>query len=88
MRKALKWMALGFAVLVLGASGVLTYLAGSPRDAYGMVRYALPQMRSGELKVGDSAPDVELLALDGQSRIRLHDRLGDRPLVLVFGSYT
>lgn len=88
MRKALKWTALAVGVLLLGAFGVLTYLAGSPKDAYGMVRYALPQMRGGELKVGDAAPDVDLLGLDGQSRFRLRERLGDRPLVLVFGSYT
>jgi hypothetical protein len=31
---------------------------------------------------------VTLLALDGTSRVRLHERLGTRPLVLVFGSYT
>ena len=88
MRKALKWAALGVAVLLLGAFGVLTYLAGSPKDAYGMVRYALPQMRGGELEVGDAAPDVELVELDGASRFRLRERLGARPLVLVFGSFT
>ena len=88
MRKAMKWTALAVVVLLLGAFGVLIYLAGSPKDAYGMVRYALPQMRGGELKVGDTAPDVELVELDGNSRSRLRERLGARPLVLVFGSYT
>ena len=88
MRKAIKWTALAVVILLLGAFGVLSYLAGSPKDAYGMVRYALPQMRGGELKVGDAAPDVELVALDGVSRFRLHDRIGARPLVLVFGSFT
>jgi hypothetical protein len=75
------------ALLVLGF-GALSYLMGGPRDAYGFLRYALPQWRSGELKVGDPAPDVELVALDGSSRFRLHDKIGSRPLVLIFGSYT
>ncbi len=88
MRKVMKWVGLAVVVLLLGAFGVLTYLAGSPKDAYGMVRYALPQMRAGELKVGDAAPDVELVALDGASRFQLRERVGQKPLVLVFGSFT
>ena len=84
----MKWMVLAVAALLLGAFGVLTYLAGSPKDAYGMVRYALPQMRGGELKVGDAAPDVELVELDSSTRFRLRERIGQKPLVLVFGSFT
>jgi hypothetical protein len=38
--------------------------------------------------VGDAAPDVELVALDGARRLRLKDSVGGKPLVLVFGSYT
>ena len=79
---------IGVAALLLAGFGVATFLAGSPKDAYGMLRYAVWQMHSGEVQVGDRAPDVELLALDGSTRFRLRDRLGQRPLVLVFGSYT
>ena len=88
MRKKLIW-ALGI-LLVLsgGAFGALCYLAGSPRDAYGMVRYALPYMKMTKLKVGDQAPNFEAVGLDGETRVRLYDRIGQRPLVLVFGSYT
>jgi len=32
--------------------------AGSPKDAYGMVRYALPHMHRGTLKVGSGWPDA------------------------------
>jgi hypothetical protein len=59
-----------------------------PRDVYGFLRYAIPQWRNGSLRVGDPAPDVRLLALDGQSTFHLRDRLGRPPLVLSFGSYT
>lgn len=76
------------AVLLLAAFGVLSYLAGSPKDAYGMVRYALPHMHRGTLKAGSDAPDVRLVTLDGTSHFHLRERLGARPLVLVFGSFT
>jgi hypothetical protein len=53
-----------------------------------MVRYALPHMHRGTLRVGDSAPDASLLTLDGSSRFHIRERTGARPLVIVFGSYT
>ena len=88
MRRFLKWFAGVLAVLLLAAFGVLCYMAGSPKDAYGMVRYALPHMHRSTLKVGSDAPDVRLLALDGTNHFHLRERLSARPLVLVFGSYT
>jgi hypothetical protein len=75
-------------ILLLGAFGVLSKMAGSPRDAYFMVRYALPHMHRGNLKVGDTAPDARLLAVDGSSHFHIRERTGTRPLVIIFGSYT
>lgn len=86
--KLLKWSAGVLAVLLLVALGVLCYMAGSPKDAYGMVRYALPHMHRGTLRVGADAPDARLLALDGVSHFHIRERIGSRPLVLVFGSFT
>ncbi len=88
MKRLLKWFAGILAVLLLAAFGVLCYLAGSPKDAYGMVRYALPHMRRGTLQVGSDAPDARLVALDGINRFHIRERLGRRPLVLVLGSFT
>ena len=48
------------AVLLVAAFAVLSYMAGSPKDAYGMVRYALPHMHRGTLKVGSDAPDARV----------------------------
>lgn len=79
MGKVLQQAAIAVVVLSLGASGVLGSLAGSPRGS---------RASAGKLKVGDEAPDVELVALDGSSRFRLRERLGNKPLVLIFGSYT
>jgi hypothetical protein len=88
MNRLLKWVGGILAVLLLAAFGVLCYLAGNPKDAYGMVRYALPHMHRGTLKVGSDAPDVRLVALDGSDHFHLRERIGARPLVLVFGSFT
>jgi hypothetical protein len=88
MKRLLKWIAGVLAVLFFAAFGIFSYLAGSPKDAYGMVRYALPQMHRGTLKVGSDAPDARLLALDGTSHFHIRERLSARPLVLVFGSFT
>jgi hypothetical protein len=76
-----------FALLLAAFIG-LSYMAGSPRDAYGMVRYAWPHMHRGNLKVGGDAPDAELVALDGSSRFHIRERTGARPLVVIFGSFT
>jgi hypothetical protein len=67
------------AVLAIGY-GVLSHFMGGPRDVYGFLRYALPQWHR--------APDVPVTSLDGQTQFHLNDRIGQRPLVLVFGSYT
>ena len=83
-----KWT-LGVALgLLIAAFAGLSLMAGSPKDALYMLRYALPHMHRGNLKVGDDAPDVRLLALDGESRFHLRERTGPRPLVLFFGSFT
>jgi hypothetical protein len=83
-----KWTVALIAVVLLAVFFVLCKMAGSPKDAYGMVRYALPHMHSGKLKVGDDAPDARLVALDGSDRFHIRERTGGRPLVLIFGSYT
>jgi len=88
MKRLLKWITGVLAVLLLAAFGVLSYMAGSPKDVYGLVRYALPHMHRGTLKVGSDAPDARLLALDGTNHFHIRERIGARPLVLVFGSFT
>jgi hypothetical protein len=85
MKKILLRMALVVLVLALAAGGWFVYQMGGPSNAWGMLRY--DQREEGALKVGDAAPDVALVSLDG-SPVRLHQRLGGRPTVLIFGSYT
>lgn len=83
-----KWTIAVFLVLLLAVFVILSKMAGSPRDAYFMVRYALPHMHRGTLRVGDAAPDARLLALDGSAHFHIRERTGGRPLVIIFGSYT
>ncbi len=44
--------------------------------------------REGKLKVGDQAPDATLKRLNGQGKVTLSARWSEKPVVLVFGSYT
>jgi len=92
MNRILLWITISAAGLLLLAFGALSLMAGSPKDAFEMVRFALPHMHVGILKVGDNAPDARLVALDGTTRFQIHDRINDRaggrPLVLIFGSFT
>jgi hypothetical protein len=88
MNRLWKWLVGIFGILLVAVFAVLSYMAGSPRDAYGMVRYALPHMHRGALKVGSDAPDARIFALDGVSRFHIRERTQGRPLVLVFGSFT
>lgn len=82
------WFAAGFSVLLIAAFAALSVMAGSPKDALLMLRYALPHMHRGKLHPGDNAPDAPLLALNGKDRFRIRERIGARPLMIVFGSYT
>lgn len=82
------WIGISLGALVVIAYIVLSVMAGGPKDALYMIRYALPHMHRGNLKVGDSAPDARLIALNGADHFHIRERTGAKPLVLVFGSFT
>ena len=44
--------------------------------------------RGGHVQVGDMAPDFLLEGLDHKTSFRLSSMRGEKPVVLVFGSYT
>jgi len=44
--------------------------------------------RAGNLNVGDPAPDFELPALDHSHTVSLSAEYRNKPVVLIFGSYT
>jgi hypothetical protein len=81
-----KKILIGLGVLAVLAAGGMTYMIGGPRNVIGMLRY--DQRQEGTLRVGDKAPEVSLLALDGKTPVRLSEKLGGKPTVLIFGSFT
>ena len=82
----LRRVMIAIGVLGMLAVGAFTYMVGGPRNVVGMLRY--DQREEGTLKVGDRAPDVGLVSLDGATPVRLAAQLGGKPTVLVFGSFT
>lgn len=88
MKKIFMWIAISVGALAVLAYIGLSLMAGGPKDALYMVRYAFPHMHRGNLKVGDAAPDARLVALNGSDHFRIRERASGKPLVLVFGSFT
>ncbi len=81
-----KKILIGLAIVAALALAGVTYMIGGPKNLIGMLRY--DQRQEGTLKVGDRAPEVGLLALDGRTPVRLSEQLGQKPTVLIFGSFT
>ena len=73
------------AVLLLVA--VIGVLYVGPRNVIGILTFG-QQAREGRLLVGDAAPEITVVSLDGVTEKPLSDWMGSRPLVLVFGSFT
>jgi hypothetical protein len=88
MNRTVQWFGISLLVLFVAIYVLLSVMAGGPKDALYLVRYAFPHMHRGNLKVGDQAPDARLVALDGSSRFHIREKTSGRPLVLVFGSFT
>ncbi len=77
------------------AVGILAALVVVGRWSYyeaikrAWIRYNEYDLRSeGTLRVGDLAPDLEMRSVRSETPVKLSDLYRDRPLVLVFGSYT
>ena len=101
--KWVKRAVLAVAVLYVAFFGVvLTAMLQTPERFGGFMRHVpepavwrgLPAARmwlwarSGALAEGDAAPDFTLATVDHSRRVTLSSFKDDRPVVLVFGSYT
>ncbi|SRR5581483_885383 len=92
----------GLALFYGIAAGALYIVMRQPPETFGAVMSKVPMFtlmvlpfeplwmsaRRGTLSVGDAAPDFSLSTLDGKGVVRLSDELRERPVVLIFGSYT
>ena len=90
-------------VLVWGAATAALYAAmRQPPETFGRIMSHVPSIamvvlpfkplwmsaRSGSLRVGDPAPDFALPMLQGDRTVTLSTEYRQKPVVLVFGSYT
>ncbi len=100
MRK-LRKLAAAFAVVYLALSAGLLAIMHRPilfgevmRHVPDPVMMVLPfkqlwfVARAGRLKLGDPAPSFNLPATDKHSSVSLASFRGQKPVVLIFGSYT
>ncbi len=88
--------------LWLGFVGYIDWAMRQPPEAFGHVMARMPMpayflfpfetmwtdARKGTLKVGDSAPDFTVKTLDTRTPVRLASLWAEKPVVLVFGSFT
>ena len=75
-----------FLVVLAVIVGVAFWL-DIPRFVIGILTYG-QQVREGTLAVGDPAPAVSVYEIDSDTPRPLSEWAGERPLVLVFGSFT
>jgi hypothetical protein len=77
--RRLPWSVVAVTALALGCAE-----GQKPRQTFP----ALVPPRGASLKIGDVAPDFTLPRSDGKGLVRLANLVSDKPVVLVFGSYT
>jgi hypothetical protein len=90
------------ALLWLSAVAGLYAAMRQPPETFGAIMSRMPQVammvlpfkqlwmcaRAGHLRIGDRAQDFSLRPLHGNERVTLSHQYRDKPVVLIFGSYT
>lgn len=79
MRTSMRILTIGLGLCLLTSLVLAQEKAGKSRRG---------ASREGKLKVGNPAPDFTLASLDGKQQVTLSDFRGERPVALIFGSYT
>jgi hypothetical protein len=84
-------LAAGLAIAMRQPPGVFgSIMAKMPPIAFMALPFESLWMsaRAGNLRVGQEAPDFSLKSLNGDTAVRLSSFRGQKPVVLIFGSYT
>jgi hypothetical protein len=76
-------MGVDFIVMLTFTLALLLAQAPSPQEVMSRMAHG-----EGTLKPGDPAPDFSLRAVRSDKTVRLSGFAGQRPVALVFGSYT
>jgi hypothetical protein len=101
MRIALRVL-LALVLVYAALTAGLAIAMRQPPDRFGAIMAKVPAIafpvlpfetlwmnaRAGHLQVGDTAPEFTLKTLDAAAQVRLSSFRGQKPVVLVFGSYT
>lgn len=102
MLPRLKWLALGVVAAYLAFVGVSYAAMLEPPDEFAQYMNAVPGplqriipfpplwklARAGRLSPGDQAPDFHLETTGRDGKVRLSELWRERPVALIFGSYT
>ncbi len=91
------------AVAWLACAGFIWHAMHEPPEEFGRVMMKLPgpapfllfpfetmwlRARAGNLQIGDAAPDFTLTKVDKSAQVQLSALNRQKPVVLIFGSYT
>jgi hypothetical protein len=101
-KRALTWIAGGTAILWLAFVAYVDWAMHQTPEVFGRVMANMPmpayflfpfetmwmQARAGQVKPGDVAPDFTVKTLESRTSLQLASLWHDKPVVLVFGSYT
>jgi hypothetical protein len=102
MRKLLPRLAIALVVLYASFAAFIWWAMRQSPETFGRVMSRLPNIayvlvpfetmwthaRAGQLRAGDPAPDFSLIKLDKSATVQLSSLTAQKPVVLVFGSYT
>lgn len=101
-RRRLGWIAGAMVVSWLGFVACVNWAMHQPPEVFGRVMARMPmpayflfpfetmwiRARAGHVQVGDVAPDFTVKTLETKEPVQLASLWTDKPIVLVFGSYT
>jgi hypothetical protein len=101
-KKRWAWITGSLLVLWLGFVAAIDWAMHQPPEVFGHVMEHMPtpayflfpfetmwvKARAGHIGTGDTAPDLAVKTLDTKQPVQLASLWKDKPVVLVFGSYT